>query len=272
MNMRRFAFLSDRIIREQKRKCGEKHMYLLLIILSVLFFIYFIAIAFFTGHGTNFYFIWLLLSIATFAFAICLKKGIFEALIAPGIRKLLLAMFCIGLAIFLIVEGCVISGFWQKGEPGADYVIVLGAQMKHNGPSKALRYRLDEAARYLEENPEAKVIVSGGQGPDEHISEAQGMYDYLVEQGIDEARIIMEDKSRNTFENLTFSAQYLDKGKDRVAIVTNNFHVFRATGIARKAGYADACGIAAKGEPYLQINNMMREFFGVVKDVAVGNM
>ncbi len=247
-------------------------MYLLLIVLGILFFIYFIAIAFFTGHGTNFYFIWLLLSMAAFAFAICLKKGIFEALIAPGIRKLFLVLLCIGLAIFLIVEGCVISGFWQKGEPGADYVIVLGAQMKHNGPSKALRYRLDEAARYLEENPDAKVIVSGGQGSDEHISEAQGMYDYLISVGIDGERIIKEDKSRNTFENLTFSTQYLNKEKDSVAIVTNNFHVFRATGIARKAGYEDVCGIAAKGEPYLQINNMMREFFGVVKDVVVGNM
>lgn len=247
-------------------------MYLILILLGIVFFVYFIAIAFFTGHGTNFYFIWLLLSIAAFAFAFCLKKGIFETLIAPGIRKLFLVLLGIGLAFFLIVEGCVISGFWQKGEPGADYVIVLGAQMKHNGPSKALRYRLDEAARYLEENPDAKVIVSGGQGPDEHISEAQGMYDYLVSVGIDGERIIKEDKSRNTFENLTFSAQYLDKERDSVAIVTNNFHVFRATGIARKAGYTDVCGIAAKGEPYLQINNMMREFFGVVKDVAVGNM
>lgn len=247
-------------------------MYLLLIVLGTLFFIYFIAIAFFTGHGSNFYFIWLLLSMVAFAFAICLKKGIFETLIASGIRKLFFVLLCIGLAVFLIVEGCVVSGFWQKGEPGADYVIVLGAQMKHNGPSKALRYRLDEAVRYLEENTGAKVIVSGGQGSDEHISEAQGMYNYLVEQGIDEARIIKEDKSRNTFENLTFSAEYLDAENDSVVIVSNNFHIFRATKIAQKAGYKNVCGIAAKGEPYLQVNNMMREFFGVMKDMVMGNM
>lgn len=247
-------------------------MVLLLMILGILFFLYFIAIAFFTGHGTNFYFIWLFLSVAAFVFAICLKKGIFETFIAPEIRKLFVIVFCIGLAIFLLVEGCVLSGFWQKGEPGADYVIVLGAQMKRNGPSKALRYRLDEAAGYLAENPGAKVIVSGGQGSDEHISEAQGMYDYLVSIGIDNERIIMEDKSRNTFENLAFSAQFLDKEKDSVAIVSNNFHIFRATKIAKKVGYENVCGIASKGEPYLQINNMMREFFGVVKDVVVGNM
>ena len=247
-------------------------MFLLLMILGVLFFAYFIAIAFFTGHGTNFYFIWLFLSMTAFAFALCLKKGIFEAFVAPGIRKLFVIMFCIGLAVFLIVEGCVLSGFCQKGKPGADYVIVLGAQMKHNGPSTALRYRLDEAARYLVENPDSKVIVSGGQGADEHISEAQGMYDYLISIGIDENQIIKEDKSRNTFENLSFSAQFLDKEKNSVAIVSNDFHIFRATRIAKKTGYMNVCGIAAKGEPYLQVNNMMREFFGVVKDVVVGNM
>ena len=144
--------------------------------------------------------------------------------------------------------------------------------MKWNGPSKALQYRLDEAIRYLNENEESKVIVSGGQGPDEHISEARGMYDYLVSKGIDEERILMEDQSKNTFQNLTFSAEFLDKEKDSVAVVSNNFHVFRAVKIARKAGYKEVCGIAAKGEPFLQYNNMMREFFGVMKDFLFGNM
>ncbi|MCI8355275.1 MAG: YdcF family protein, partial [Lachnospiraceae bacterium] len=117
-----------------------------------------------------------------------------------------------------------------------------------------------------------RVIVSGGQGPDEHISEAQGMYDYLVEKGIDKNRILKEDKSVNTFQNLSFSAQYLDREQDAVGVVTNNFHVFRAVRTAKKAGYRNVCGIAAKGEPFLQWNNMMREFFGVVKNVLFGTM
>ncbi|MBO5055851.1 MAG: YdcF family protein [Lachnospiraceae bacterium] len=160
----------------------------------------------------------------------------------------------------------------MEGRSGLDYIVVLGAQMKASGPSKALQYRLDEAVRYLEENPDTLVIVSGGQGLDEHISEAQGMYDYLAQKGIASGRIIKEDKSRNTFQNLTFSAEFLDKEKNSVGIVTNNFHVFRAVGIAKKAGYKAVCGIAARGEPFLQYNNMMREFFGVVKDFLVGNM
>ena len=98
------------------------------------------------------------------------------------------------------------------------------------------------------------------------------MYDYLVAAGVDEDKIIKEDASRNTVQNLKFSAEYLDKEKDSVAVVTNDFHIFRAVNIARKAGYRDVCGIAAKGEPFLQWNNMMREFFGVVKDFLFGNM
>lgn len=78
------------------------------------------------------------------------------------------------------MEGCILRRFTQKGPAELDYLIVLGAQMKTGGPSKALQYRLDEACRYLDENPGIKVIVSGGQGTDEPVSEAQGMYDYLA--------------------------------------------------------------------------------------------
>lgn len=247
-------------------------MYILLFLLGIVFFIYFFCIAFFVGHGTNFYFIWLFLGIAAFVFSVLVKRGFWTEHIPLWFRRIFIILFCVGSAVFVIVEGCIISGFSMEGRAGLDYIVVLGAQMKAGGPSKALQYRLDEAVRYLEENPDTLVIVSGGQGPDEHISEAQGMYDYLAQKGIASGRIIKEDKSRNTFQNLTFSSEFLDKEKNSVGIVTNNFHVFRAVGIARKAGYKDVCGIAARGEPFLQYNNMMREFFGVVKDFLVGNM
>lgn len=247
-------------------------MYLILFLLGIVFLLYFFCIAFFVGHGTNFYFIWLFLGIAALAFSVLLKKGFFAAHVPVWIRRLFLIAVCIGGALFLVVEGCIISGFSKEGQPGLTYVIVLGAQMKANGPSKALQYRLDEAVRYLEENPDTMVIVSGGQGSDEHISEAQGMYDYLTEKGIASERIIKEDRSKNTFQNLIFSSSFLDKENDSVGVVTNNFHVFRAVKIAQKAGYKEVCGIAARGEPFLQYNNMMREFFGVVKDFLVGNL
>lgn len=247
-------------------------MYVVLLLVGIAFLIYFLCVAFFVGHGTNFYFIWLILAVVVMTFAILLKRGFFIAHFPLWIRRTFVILLCMGVMIFGIVEGFIISGFSMKGQPGADYVIVLGAQMKADGPSKALQYRLDEAIRYLNENPSSKVIVSGGQGSDEHISEAQGMYEYLVEKGIEKDRIIKEDKSVNTTQNLAFSAEYLDRERDSVAVVTNNFHVFRAVKIAEKAGYQNVCGIAAKGEPFLQINNMMREFFGVMKDFLFGNM
>ncbi len=247
-------------------------MYLLLILVGILFLMYFVCIALFVGHGTNFYFIWLFLGVGSILFALLWKKGFWAAHIPLLFRRIFLAAFCVGMIIFLVVEGCIVSGFSQKGKNGADYVIVLGAQMKRNGPSKALQYRLDAGIKYLKENPDAQVIVSGGQGADEHISEAQGMYEYLVAQGIEDGRIIKEDKSRNTVQNLRFSAELLDKEKDSVAVISNNFHVFRAVKIAQKAGYKNVCGIAAKGEPFLQWNNMMREFLGVIKDFLFGNM
>ncbi len=247
-------------------------MHIILFLMGMVFLLYFFCIAFFIGHGTNFYFIWLILGIGAVIFSILLKKGFFAAHVPLLVRRLFIVLFCIGGTVFLFVEGCIISGFSNKGQAGADYVIVLGAQMKTSGPSRALQYRLDEAIRYLNENPNAKVIVSGGQGSDEPVSEAQGMYDYLVKKGISADRISREDKSRNTFENLTYSARFLDQEKDSVAVVTNNFHVFRAVKIAKKAGYGNVCGIAAKGEPFLQYNNMMREFFGVMKDFLFGNI
>lgn len=246
-------------------------MYLVLILLGILFLAYFICIAFFVGHGTNFYFIWLFLGVGAILFALLWKKGFFAEHIPMGLRRLFLIGVILGGLLFVIVEGCIISGFSAEGKAGLDYLVVLGAQMKANGPSKALQYRLDEAALYLEQNKETKVIVSGGKGPDEHISEAQGMYDYLIQKGIAYDRIIMEDRSKNTFQNLTYSAKFLNK-EDMVGVVTNNFHVFRAVKIAKKAGYENVYGIAARGEPFLQYNNMMREFFGVVKDFLVGNM
>ena len=244
----------------------------ILLMLGILFIAYFLCIAFFVGHGTNFYFIWLLLGIGAIAFSVMLNKGIWTEYLPLWFRRVFVVLVCLGCLLFVIVEGFIVSGFSRKAPQGLDYLVVLGAQMKKSGPSKALQYRLDAACRYLEENEQTKVIVSGGQGGDEHISEAQGMYDYLLEQGIGKDRIFMEDQSKNTFQNLIFSTKFLNKETDSVGVVSNNFHVFRAVKIAGKAGYADVYGIAARGEPFLQINNMMREFFGVMKDFLVGNM
>lgn len=247
-------------------------MQAILLIFGILCLAYFLCIAFFVGHGTNFYFIWLLLGCGAILLSVLLRKGIWEQRLPGWFRRTFVILVCVGLAIFLVVEGFIISGFSKSAPDGLDYLVVLGAQMKTSGPSKALQYRLDAAIDYLADNPDTCVIVSGGQGSDEHISEAQGMYDYLVSKGVPSEQIIKEDQSKNTFQNLTFSAELLNKETDSVGVVSNNFHVFRAVKIAQKAGYRKVSGIAARGEPFLQLNNMMREFLGVMKDFLVGNM
>lgn len=243
-----------------------------LLVFGILCLAYFLCIAFFVGHGTNFYFIWFLLGCGAILLSILIRKGIWAHRFPVWFRRIFIILVCIGMSIFFVVEGLIISGFSKSAPDGLDYLVVLGAQMKTSGPSKALQYRLDAAIDYLASNPDTYVIVSGGQGSDEHISEAQGMYDYLISKKISPDRVIREDQSKNTFQNLTFSAEYLDKGTDSVGVVSNNFHVFRAVKIAKKAGYQNVHGIAARGEPFLQLNNMMREFLGVMKDFLVGNM
>lgn len=148
---------------------------------------------------------------------------------------------------FCIAEGFIISGFQTTAPENVDALVVLGAQMKAEGPSRVLQYRLDAAVSYLQQNPKTLVIVSGGQGSDEHISEAQGMYDYLVQKGIEPGRILKEDRSVNTVQNLTFSAALLDKEKNSVAIVTNNFHLFRSMRIAKNWDMHMCMGLRPKG-------------------------
>lgn len=243
-----------------------------MIAVGVLFLIYFTGIHFFAGHGTNFYFIWLAAGILLIMAGVCMKKGILIPHIPIIVKRLfLLGATALGV-LFVFAECFIISGFSAKGEPGLDYLIVLGAQIKESGPSRVLQLRLDKAYEYLIENKETKVIVSGGQGSNEPISEAAGMYRYLIEKGIKPERIIMEDQSVNTFQNLKFSALFLNKETDRVGVVTNNFHIFRGTGIAKRAGYKNVCGIAAKSEASMMANNILREFAGVMKDWLVGNL
>ena len=159
-----------------------------------------------------------------------------------------------------------------EGVPDADYLIVLGAQWKPEGPSRILMYRLDAAVVYLYQNPNTKVIVSGGKGPGEPISEAEGMAGYLIDAGIAKERIFQENTSVNTYENLRNSAAFLDKTKDSVVIVTNNFHVFRSEKLAKGQGYQNATGLAAYSFKPMQVHNLFREFFGVMKDFLMGNM
>lgn len=168
-------------------------------------------------------------------------------------------------AAFVLVELLIVSGMVSTEEKGIPYLIVLGAQVKGTKVTDSLRRRLKRSVTYLSENPETKVIVSGGQGPGEDITEAEAMAEYLVGCGIDRSRILLEDRSKTTEENLRFSAAFIPDMQTKVAVVSNNFHMYRAYHIARKAGYADVARIPAGCSPLLFANYMVREFFAVCK-------
>lgn len=250
---------------------GVKGMWLVLFIFGLICCLYCLAIGIFVGHGTNFYLIWGVGGLILLALGIMWKKGIIIS-IPTWLKVTFSILASVGLVIFIIVEGLIFSGFKNKQETELDYLIVLGAQLKPSGPSRVLQMRLDKAYDYLIEHEDTLVIVSGGKGHDEPDTEAEGMYQYLIKRGIDPGRIIKEDKSKDTSENIAFSSVFIDKEKDKVGIVSNNFHIFRAVNLAKHAGYKNVVGMPAPSELALLPNNMFREFFGVLKDFVMGNL
>lgn len=234
---------------------------------------YFIFLTCKIGPAFRFNYVWLMLGLFFAGIALVVgfsRKGL-AGYPKPWIGIMEAIVIC-GCLLFVVVEAGIIRYAGKQPDTGADYVIVLGAQVRGSKPSLILQYRIEKAAEYLQANPDALAIVSGGQGPDEKISEAEAMERGLCRLGIDKKRIIQENASVSTKENLDFSAKYLDPEKDKVVIVTTDFHVLRAVRIAKKAGYRHVSGAAARSVWYLIPTNYVREFLAVLKDLCVGNM
>lgn len=174
-----------------------------------------------------------------------------------------------GLFAFCLLIAIVISGFMIKemnDKPKTDTtVVVLGCQVRGTDPSLMLRRRLNTAYDYLTEHENIKVIVSGGQGEDEAISEAQCMYNYLVSKGISPDRIYIEDKSVNTSENIAFSKQIIEKENlcSDITIVTDGFHQLRADMFAKEQGIK-SYNLSANTPFYLVPTYWVREWFGIL--------
>ena len=152
-----------------------------------------------------------------------------------------------------------------------EYIIVLGAHVQGTRLTLALLERTRRALQYLEENPETKAVLSGGQGEGEDISEAQAMCNYLVEHGIDRERLILEGRSTSTTENLKFSLEII--GLDHsVGVVTNNFHVFRGTAIGKKCGCKEIYPIPSRYRSWRLLIYIPREILEIIKDKIMGNL
>ncbi len=145
--------------------------------------------------------------------------------------KVVAALLVLALAAFAALEVCI--GLHSRdsitGQP--NIMVIFGCQVKPWGPSILLQDRLDTALTYLKDHPDMTVVVTGGKGDDEHISEAQCMYDYLTAHGVDGENIYMEDKSRNTWQNANYTLELLvEKGysiTDDVLLVSSGFHLSR---------------------------------------------
>ena len=162
----------------------------------------------------------------------------------------------------------------REREEECQYILVLGAKVNGTAPSLSLSERIDTAYAYLTEHPNVIAILTGGQGPDEGISEAQCMFNLLTARGIDPQRLWLEDKATSTWENLVFSANLIESKTgirpEKLGIVSSEYHLYRAGLFAGDCGI-DAVSIPAKTSWFtIRLNYFLREAAGVWHYLILG--
>lgn len=190
------------------------------------------------------------------------------------LRTVLTAVLLLG----ILLVGCTLAVVYRAslGQPDTDcqYILVLGAKVNGTSPSLSLSDRIDAAERYLKSHPNTVAVLSGGQGPDEQISEAKCMYDQLTARGISPERLWQEDKATSTWENLNYSLALIEEKTgsrpSQIGLVSSEYHLFRA-GL-----FAADCGVETVGIPAptawisLRINYFLREVAGVWHYLILG--
>jgi uncharacterized SAM-binding protein YcdF (DUF218 family) len=173
---------------------------------------------------------------------------------------------------FLLVQVLIVYHAFGREIPETDWCILLGAGLRGERPTKTLRCRLDTAAAYLTKHRNTRIIVSGGQGPGETITEAEAMRRGLVQGGVEPARIYLEDRATSTAENLCYSRDVITNagGNDasRISVISSDFHLFRVRLLAQKLGM-EVYLIPAPTPWYLLPNTCIREYFALIKSVIL---
>lgn len=184
------------------------------------------------------------------------------------LKRTILITSCLFIVSFLLIEGLILSGVRPDKAEEVDYMIILGAGLKGDQLTITFQNRLDKGIEYLNNNPNIKAVVSGGQGYGETITEAEAMERYLMANGIPEHRIIKEERATSTMENFKFSKNLLTRKDDghkiRLMVVTSDFHMFRAKMLGRRNGFI-VYGLPAKTWPGALPNNCIREYFAIIK-------
>lgn len=241
--------------------------------------LYFVVVAAYSGITASFGWAWLVLAAGFFLMAVLLKRARANR---GGMPSPLLVFVgtsvCLGGLLVLLLSAAILRAAAEKPENGAEYVIVPGARVYPDGISRTLKLRLDTAWEYHRKNPEAMLVLSGGQGKDEAVPEALAMYNYLYVRGIAQDRMLPEMESANTVQNIRFSKDVIARNSVRppqemkVALVTSSFHMLRVKNIARKQGFEHLIAVPAPSDPLLIPHNLLRECAAVIKDVLTGNM
>ena len=190
-------------------------------------------------------------------------------------RERHMAYFAAGLfAIsFLVVQSFIWSAALRgPRQNGADWLIVLGAGLRGDHPSKTLLRRLDTAQKYAEAHPGCRIIVTGGKGFGEKRTEAEVMAEWLVAHGTERGRILLESKATSTMENLRLTRVVLQHEGGpppwNAAVVTSDFHLFRVRMLARRAGL-DLQPVPAPTPWFLLPNACLREYLAVIKSAMI---
>ena len=182
------------------------------------------------------------------------------------VKTVFWSLFCIGAAYLVVMITVVAAGSFVPPAASPDAVIVMGGGIKDDRPQLLLQYRLDAAIGFLTEHPDLICIVSGGEDSNSDRTEADVMKQYLVEKGIAADRILMEDKSADSHENMNFSAEMLKENGlgNKVVIITDRFHQYRSSLYAKHAGL-ESTPYSSKSPFILQQSFWVREAFAMIK-------
>ncbi|KRQ87112.1 vancomycin high temperature exclusion protein [Caloramator mitchellensis] len=188
-------------------------------------------------------------------------------------KKIIIGVFILGIFIFAILAGQILHFGWTTKPLKSDCIIVLGCKVRGEEPSYFLKERLDLALSLYNEGYSKYIIVTGGQGENEDVSEAEAMKRYLIRYGVDKKFIIEEDKSYSTYENLFNSVDIMkNMGFNSAIIVSNKYHLKRASLIARKIGMnATYSGCYVKEWIWFETVGFLREIIALLKFYILGS-
>ena len=193
---------------------------------------------------------------------------------ATGLLRALWILLILGILAASVTLGFILKAAHPGTLPSCDYIVVLGAGVRGSVPSMSLQERIDAAYDYLNKHPNAVAVLSGGQGKGEDITEAACMYRELTGMGIDGNRLLLEENSTSTIENLMFSIDVIEEKTGlrpkTIGIVSSEYHIFRATLFAKSLGL-NPVGIPGKVSWFpLNLNYYPREVIAVWKYWVLG--